>query len=102
LERARCLPEPVVARRRQVGRNVGLATPGVGMLSIPAIGQFKNGRGDFYDQQPINDRSVLVRFSIWGISPSTAQSEQAFSVDGGKTWEANWVNEYQRAPSSGP
>ncbi len=27
----------------------------------------------------------------------TAQSEQAFSDDGGKTWEVNWVNRYARA-----
>jgi len=37
-----------------------------------------------------------VRFSIWGITPDTAQSEQAFSDDGGKTWETNWVNKYTR------
>jgi hypothetical protein len=35
-------------------------------------------------------------FFIWGITPDTAQSEQAFSDDGGKTWETNWVNKYTR------
>ena len=40
--------------------------------------------------------SILVRFSICGITPDTAQSEQAFSDDGGKTWETNWVNKYTR------
>jgi hypothetical protein len=76
--------------------NIDFATPGVGMLGIPAVGEFKNGRADFYDHESINSRSVLVRFSIWKITENTAQSEQAFSDDGGKTWEINWVNRYTR------
>jgi hypothetical protein len=76
--------------------NLDFATPNVGTLGIPGVGEFKNGRGDFYDYELINGRSVLVRFSIWKITPDTAQSEQAFSNDGGKTWEVNWVNKYER------
>jgi hypothetical protein len=72
------------------------ATPNVGTLGVPGIGEFNNGRGDFYDQETINGRSILVRFSIWGITANTAQSEQAFSDDGGRTWETNWVNRYTR------
>jgi len=37
-----------------------------------------------------------VRFSIRGITPDTAQSEQELSDAGGKTWETNWVNKYAR------
>lgn len=76
--------------------NLDFATPTVGTLGIPGVGEFRNGRGDFYDQEPIDGKSVLVRFSIWGISADTAQSEQAFSADGGKTWETNWINRYKR------
>ena len=76
--------------------NLDFATPGVGTLGIPCIGEFKNGRAVCYDYEPINGKSVLVRFSIWGISPDTGQSEQAFSDDGGKTWEVNWINKYTR------
>ena len=72
------------------------ATPNVGTLSVPCIGQFRNGRGDFYDQEEFNGKYILVRFSIWKISEDTGQSEQAFSDDGGKTWEVNWVNKYTR------
>ena len=50
----------------------------------------------FLDQESINGRAVLVRFEIWSINPTTAQSEQAFSDDGGKTWEVNWINQYTR------
>jgi hypothetical protein len=72
------------------------ATPHAGTLGVPGIGEFNNGRGDFYDQETINGRSILVRFSIWGITANTAQSEQAFSDDRGRTWETNWVNRYTR------
>jgi hypothetical protein len=80
----------------KVARNLDFATPNVGTLGIPGVGAFKNGRCDFYDYEPINGRSVLVRFSIWRITYDTAQSEQAFSDDGGKTWEVNWINKYAR------
>jgi hypothetical protein len=76
--------------------NINFATPGVGTLGIPGVGKFKDGRADFYDYELINGRSVLVRFSMWSITPDTAQSEQAFSDDGGKTWEVNWINKYVR------
>lgn len=75
------------------------ATPNVGTLGIPGVGAFKDGRGEFYDQEIIGGRTILVRFSIWGITPTTAQSEQAFSADGGRSWEVNWVNRYTRDSS---
>jgi hypothetical protein len=75
------------------------ATPNVGILGIPGVGTFKDGRGEFYDQEIIGGKSILVRFSIWEITPATAQSEQAFSSDGGKSWEVNWVNYYTRDTS---
>lgn len=77
--------------------SIYFATPAGGTLSVPAIGEFRNGRVDFYDQEPIDGKAVLVRFSLWSITRDTARSEQAFSADGGKTWEVNWINEYTRA-----
>lgn len=76
--------------------NLCFATPNVGVLSVPAVGEFRNGRGDFYDQEEFEGKYILVRFSIWAVTPDTAQSEQAFSVDGGKTWEVNWINKYTK------
>ena len=78
--------------------NIDFATPNVGTLGVPGVGGFKSGRGDFYDYELIDGRSVLVRFSIWRITADTAQSEQAFSEDGGRTWEVNWINRYTRVP----
>jgi hypothetical protein len=62
-----------------------------GTLSQPTIGEFKNGRGEFYDQETLNGRAILVRFVISDITPDSCRFEQAFSDDGGKTWEVNWI-----------
>lgn len=72
------------------------ATSKNGTLSIPTVGEFKNGVGEFYDHEPINGRMTLVRF-IWSqITPNSAHFEQAFSEDGGKTWEVNWITDQTR------
>ena len=52
---------------------------------------FKNGRGEFYGQELLNGRMIFVRFVISDITPTSCRFEQAFSDDGGKTWEANWI-----------
>ena len=62
-----------------------------GTLSQPTIGEFKNGRGEFYDQETFNGRAILVRFVISDITADSCRFEQAFSDDGGKTWEVNWI-----------
>jgi hypothetical protein len=62
-----------------------------GAMSQPTIGEFKNGRGEFFDQETLNARAIFVRFVISAITPTSCHFEQAFSNDGGKTWEANWI-----------
>jgi hypothetical protein len=63
-----------------------------GMMSVPpTTGEFRNGRGEFYDQESFDGRAILVRFVISEVTPSSARFEQAFSDDGGKTWETNWI-----------
>lgn len=62
-----------------------------GTLSQPTIGEFKNGRGEFYDQETLNGRAILVRFVISNMTHDSCRFEQAFSDDGGKTWEVNWI-----------
>jgi hypothetical protein len=62
-----------------------------GTLSQPTIGEFKDGRGEFFDQETLNGRAIYVRFVISGITADSCRFEQAFSDDGGKTWEVNWI-----------
>ena len=54
----------------------------VGALGQPTIGEFKNGRGEFYDQESLDGRAILVRFVISEIKPDSCHFEQAFSMDG--------------------
>jgi hypothetical protein len=60
-------------------------------FSQPTIGEFKDGRGEFYDQETYNGRAILLRFVIIQESADVCRFEQSFSADGGKTWELNWV-----------
>lgn len=69
---------------------ISFANPG-GTLSQPAVGEFKNGRGEFYDQETYNGKAILLRFSVSDITPDSCHFEQAFSADGGKTWEVNFI-----------
>ncbi len=65
-------------------------------FEVPTIGEFKNGRGEFYDQETIDGRSILVRMVWSNITPTSAHYEQAFSADWGKTWEPNWIADVTR------
>ena len=71
--------------------SVYFTNPASGTMGIPVVGEFKNGRGDFYDQEPYNGRTILVRFSVSEITANSCHFEQAFSADGGKTWEPNFT-----------
>jgi hypothetical protein len=62
-----------------------------GTLSQPTVGEFKNGRGEFFDQESFEGRAILVRFVISAITPNSCRFEQSFSNDGGVTWELNWI-----------
>jgi len=58
---------------------------------VPTVGEFRNGRGEFFDQETLDGRAILVRFVIMDITPNSCRFEQYFSDDGGKSWELNWV-----------
>ena len=76
--------------------SVYLADSKNGFDPHPAIGGFKDGRGEFYSQEPWEGKSILCRV-IWSeITETSCHSEQAFSADGGKTWEANWISDFER------
>lgn len=63
----------------------------------PTIGGFKDGRGEFYDHEVFAGKSIFCRF-IWSeITPTSCRWEQAFSADGGRTWETNWIADFVRS-----
>jgi len=71
--------------------NIYFANSGGDPLSLPAVGEFKNGHGEFYDQEVYKGKTILLRFSVSDITPNSCRFEQAFSADGGKTWEVNLI-----------
>lgn len=75
-------------RARQWSLN--FSNPATGTLSPPSIGEFRNGRGEFYSQEVFEGRTILVRFVITPITPDSIRFEQSYSDDGGRTWELNW------------
>jgi len=79
--------------------SLNFANSSDGTISVPAVGEFNDGRGEFDDQESYNGRTILVRV-IWSdITPDSHRFEQSFSDDGGKTWEPNFTATLTRAKS---
>lgn len=66
-------------------------------IDTPVRGGFKDGVGTFLSQDSWNGTPVTVRFRWLGITANSAVWEQAFSTDGGASWEVNWVMQFRRA-----
>ncbi|HEU5367062.1 MAG TPA: hypothetical protein VFU69_01305 [Ktedonobacterales bacterium] len=76
--------------------NIYLADSVNGFDPHPAIGEFKDGRGEFYSHEPFEGKHIFCRV-IWSeITPTSCHWEQAFSADGGQTWETNWITDFER------
>jgi hypothetical protein len=80
------LYEPAAARWSLTFVNIrdGLLTPAV-------HGGFRGEVGEFHGDDRLGDRPIKVRFLIFRQGPDRARFEQAFSADGGSTWETNWI-----------
>lgn len=71
-----------------------------GALDPPVKGRFVNGVGTFYSDGIVDGRTIRTRF-IWShITRDSARWEQAFSSDGGTTWNTNWIMEFHRSTSA--
>jgi hypothetical protein len=76
--------------------NLNWANSADGVMTQPMIGRFTKGRGDFFDHELFNGKAIFVRNSFSEITPNSSRFEQAFSDDGGKTWETNWIMTFIR------
>jgi len=65
-------------------------------LEQPVIGNFNDGVGTFEADDTFNGKPIKVRFTWSRITRNSAHWEQAFSPDGGKTWETNWRMDFVR------
>ncbi|MGH6952155.1 MAG: DUF1579 domain-containing protein [Vitreimonas sp.] len=70
------------------GRNPGALDP-------PMVGAFEDNVGLFFCEDAFQGRPIRVRF-IWTVGDEP-RWEQAFSADGGATWETNWTMDFTRA-----
>jgi NIPSNAP len=68
-------------------------------LDPPVVGGFKDGVGTFYADDTFQGKPIRVRF-LWTNLTTKPHWEQAFSDDGGKSWETNWIMEFVRVPAS--
>lgn len=68
-----------------------------GQLEVPVLGAFENGVGTFYADDTLNGAPVRIRFNWFAADPAAPRWEQAFSSDGGASWETNWTMAFRRA-----
>ena len=67
-----------------------------GLVQAPVHGRFENGVGLFDGEDQDGDRAVKVRYRWEGVASPTPRWSQAFSYDGGETWETNWTMAFSR------
>ena len=68
-----------------------------GAITPAMIGSFDGrGGGEFYNADTLGDRQILARFIFSGTTGRRFRIEQAFSGDAGRTWEVNWIADFQR------
>jgi hypothetical protein len=66
----------------------------------PVTGFFTDGVGLFYCDQLWEGRPIRCRYTWSDITATSARWDQAFSVDGGRTWETNWITWFTRRPEA--
>lgn len=67
-------------------------------LDVPVVGRFENGVGTFFADDTLDGRPIRVRFCWSDTQTASPHWEQAFSADGGLTWEVNWTMRFHRPP----
>lgn len=72
-----------------------------GVLDPPVFGGFDGDVGLFEGEDTFAGRPIRVRFTWSGVTSGTPRWEQAFSEDGGSTWETNWVMDFSRGGDDG-
>ena len=72
-----------------------------GLLDPPVIGSFSGDTGIFEGADTFEGRPIRVRFTWSRVTSPTPRWEQAFSDDGGRTWETNWIMDFARTGGEG-
>jgi hypothetical protein len=73
----------------------------ISAISSSLIGSFKDGRGELFQQNTFNNRSILVR-GLWSdITPTAHNYTESYSDDGGRTWKPAFIAHLTRENQSG-
>jgi len=67
-----------------------------GVLQAPVTGGFTGDEGHFGGKDTYDGKPIDVRTRWKRLSPNHVTWEQAFSADGGKSWETNWHMDFTR------
>ena len=69
-----------------------------GLLDPPVLGSLRRRRrGSSRATTRTTATPIRVRFTWSGAGTDTPRWEQAFSDDGGESWETNWIMDFTRA-----
>ena len=71
-----------------------------GQLDVPVVGRFEDGVGTFECDDTWEGTPIHVRYVWSDVDTAHPRWEQAFSTDGGRTWEVNWVATFSRRPQN--
>ena len=77
--------------------NLNWTNSSAAKLDGAMFGEFRGDHGEFFGQDTQDGRAILVSNRFFDITPNSSRFEQAFSADGGKTWEVNWKMTFDRA-----
>lgn len=62
----------------------------------PLVGGFSRGIGTFHADDTFNGQAIRVRYVWSDITATSCRWQQAFSADGGRSWETNWIMDFTR------
>ena len=68
-----------------------------GLLGAPIHGGFEGDVGSFEGEDEHDGRPIKARFRWTRDGADRARWEQAFSADGGVSWEVNWTMDFVRS-----
>lgn len=65
-------------------------------LDPPVVGGFADGVGEFQCDDELRGQPIRVRYRWTDTGTGRPRWQQAFSADGGRRWETNWVMDFER------
>jgi hypothetical protein len=80
-------------------RSIYGASAKSGVFDPPQVGRFDGNRGEFHASDTFHGRAIYIRYFWQKVTPTSTHFEQAFSSDGGETWEVNWIYDGSRLPA---